>query len=65
VSPQGYILTNNHVVESADEIEIALPDGRKAAAKLVGTDPETDLAVIKVDMKDLPAITLGRIEQAR
>jgi serine protease DegQ len=65
VSPQGYILTNNHVVEAADEIEIALADGRKASAKLVGTDPETDLAVIKVDMKDLPAITLGRIEQAR
>jgi S1-C subfamily serine protease len=57
VSPQGYILTNNHVVEAADEIEIALSDGRKAVAKLVGTDPETDLAVIKVDMKDLPAIT--------
>jgi serine protease DegQ len=65
VSPLGYILTNNHVVEAADEIEIALADGRKAAAKLVGTDPETDLAVIKVDIKDLPAITLGRIEQAR
>jgi serine protease DegQ len=65
VSSQGYILTNNHVVEAADEIEIALPDGRKAAAKLVGTDPETDLAVIKVDMKDLPAITLGHIDQAK
>src|SRR3569832_51411 len=65
VSPQGYILTNNHVVEAADEIEIALADGRKASAKLVGTDPETDLAVIRVDMKGLPAITLGRIEQAR
>jgi serine protease DegQ len=65
VSSQGYILTNNHVVEAADEIEIALSDGRKASAKLVGTDPETDLAVIKVDMKDLPAITLGRLEHAR
>lgn len=65
VSSQGYILTNNHVVEAADEIEIALADGRKAAAKLVGTDPETDLAVIKVDLKDLPAITLGHIDQAR
>jgi len=65
VSSQGYILTNNHVVEAADEIEIALADGRKASAKLVGTDPETDLAVIKIAMKDLPAITLGRIEQAR
>lgn len=65
VSPQGYILTNNHVVEAADEIEIALADGRKASAKLVGTDPETDLAVIKVAMKDLPAITFGHIEQTR
>ena len=65
VSPQGYILTNNHVVEAADEIEIALPDGRKAVAKLVGTDPETDLAVIKVDLKDLPAITLAQIDQTK
>lgn len=65
VSPQGYILTNNHVIESADEIEVALADGRKAVAKLVGTDPETDLAVIKVDLKDLPAITLGHIEQTQ
>jgi serine protease DegQ len=65
VSSQGYILTNNHVVEAADEIEIALADGRKAVAKLVGTDPETDLAVIKVDMKDLPAITLGHIDQTK
>jgi len=63
VSPQGYILTNNHVIEAADEIEIALADGRKMAAKLVGTDPETDLAVIKVsDSTDLPAITLARAE---
>ncbi|MEA5098682.1 MAG: Do family serine endopeptidase [Burkholderiaceae bacterium] len=65
VSPEGYILTNNHVVATADEIEVALVDGRKARAKLVGTDPETDLAVIKIEMKNLPAITLGRIEQAR
>ena len=65
VSSEGYILTNNHVVEAADEIEIALADGRKAAARLVGTDPETDLAVIKVDLKDLPAITLAQIEQTR
>lgn len=64
VSPQGYILTNNHVIEAADEIEVALADGRKAAARLVGTDPETDLAVIKVDIKDLPAITLGHVDQA-
>jgi serine protease DegQ len=65
VSPQGYILTNNHVVEAADEIEVALADGRKAVAKVVGADPETDLAVIKIDVPNLPAITLGRIDQAQ
>jgi len=65
VSSKGYILTNNHVVEAADEIEVALADGRKASAKVVGADPETDLAVIKVDLENLPAITLGRVEDAR
>ncbi|MBS0307472.1 MAG: Do family serine endopeptidase [Proteobacteria bacterium] len=65
VSSQGYILTNNHVVEAADEIEVALADGRKAAGKVVGTDSETDLAVIKIDLPNLPAITLGRVEQSR
>ncbi|MFZ1180483.1 MAG: Do family serine endopeptidase [Herbaspirillum sp.] len=64
VSPQGYILTNNHVVEAADEIEVALADGRKASAKVVGTDPETDLAVIKIDLPNLPTITLAHVEQA-
>ncbi len=65
VSPDGYILTNNHVVEAADEIEVVLADGRKAAARIVGTDPETDLAVIRVDLKNLPVIVLGQAEQAR
>lgn len=65
VSTQGYILTNNHVVEAADEIEVALADGRKAAAKVVGTDAETDLAVIKITLPNLPAITLGRLEQSK
>jgi serine protease DegQ len=65
VSPEGYILTNNHVIESADEIEVALADGRKVSAKLIGTDPETDLAVIKIGLKNLPAITLGRLESTR
>ncbi|MFC5472923.1 Do family serine endopeptidase [Paraherbaspirillum soli] len=64
VSSQGYILTNNHVVEAADEIEVALADGRNASAKVVGTDPETDLAVIKIDLPNLPAITLGHVEQS-
>jgi serine protease DegQ len=65
VSAQGYILTNNHVVEAADEIEVALADGRKAIAKVVGADPETDLAVVKIDLDNLPAITLGHVEEAR
>ncbi len=65
VSPEGYILTNNHVVEAADEIEVVLADGRKAKARIVGTDPETDLAVIRIDMKNLPVIVLGQAEQAR
>ncbi|MRW91017.1 Do family serine endopeptidase [Duganella sp. FT80W] len=65
VSGEGYILTNNHVVEAADEIEVVLADGRKAAAKLVGTDPETDLAVIKITLDKLPVIVLGQAEQAQ
>ncbi len=63
VSESGLILTNNHVVASADEIEIALADGRKLSAKVVGTDPETDLAVIKVDAEDLPAVTFAVSEK--
>jgi serine protease DegQ len=63
VSPEGYILTNNHVVEAADEIEVAFADGRKGVATVVGADPETDLAVIRVKLQNLPAITLGRIDQ--
>ena len=59
IGPEGYILTNNHVIEAADEIELALADGRKAPAKIVGTDPETDLAVLKVNLTDLPAVTFG------
>ncbi|MBA5608057.1 trypsin-like peptidase domain-containing protein [Duganella sp. FT3S] len=65
VSAEGYILTNNHVVEAADEIEVVLADGRKAAAKVVGTDPETDLAVIKIGLDKLPVIVLGQPEQAQ
>jgi serine protease DegQ len=60
VGAEGLILTNHHVVESADEIEVALADGRTLRAKMVGSDPETDIAVIKVDAQDLPAITLSQ-----
>jgi serine protease DegQ len=62
ISPEGFILTNYHVIEGADEIDVSLPDGRKATAKIVGSDPETDLAVIKIDLPDLPAITFGHSE---
>ncbi|WP_374584348.1 trypsin-like peptidase domain-containing protein [Pseudoduganella sp.] len=65
VSTQGYILTNYHVVEAAEEIQVVLPDGRKAPATLVGTDPETDLAVIRITLDKLPAVTLGQVEQAK
>ena len=59
VSASGYILTNNHVVESADEIEVILNDSRHALAKVIGTDPDTDLAVLKIDLDKLPTIVLG------
>lgn len=63
VSPDGYILTNNHVVEGADEIAIQLSDGRKALAQVIGTDPDTDLAVLRIGLADLPVITLGNSDQ--
>lgn len=56
VRPDGYILTNNHVIAQADEIVVGLHDGRKAKATVIGTDPETDLAVIKVELEDLPVL---------
>src|SRR5438477_6770059 len=56
VTKDGYILTNNHVVDNADEIKVALNDGREFTAKVVGKDPKTDVAVLKIDAKDLPAI---------
>lgn len=59
VSPEGYLLTNNHVIEGADEIEVQLLDGRRARAKVVGTDPETDVAVLKITLDKLPVITFG------
>ncbi len=59
VSPNGYILTNQHVVEAAEEIQIALSDGKTLPARVVGADPETDLAVLKIDAANLPAITFA------
>jgi len=62
ISPSGYVITNNHVVEAADEIEVALPDGKTLLARVVGSDPETDLVVLRVDATQLPAIALGSSE---
>ena len=56
VRPDGYILTNNHVIAQADQIVVGLQDGRRAVAKVIGTDPDTDLAVIKIELKDLPVL---------
>jgi serine protease DegQ len=65
VSSEGLILTNHHVVEAADEIEVALADGRTAPARVVGSDPETDLAVLKLEMSNLPSITFAHTESLR
>ena len=65
VSTSGYILTNHHVVEAADEIEVAMHDGKKLLAKVVGNDPDTDLAVLRVSAENLPAITFGSSDALR
>ncbi len=63
VSPEGYLVTNHHVIEGADEIEVQLADGRQARATLVGTDPETDVAVLKIGLDRLPAVVFGNTDQ--
>jgi len=63
ISAEGYVLTNNHVVEGADEIEVVLNDSRRTKAKVIGTDPETDLAILKLTLDRLPVITLGNSDQ--
>src|SRR5437660_10749438 len=55
----GYIITNNHVVDGADEVKVALQDGREFTAKVIGRDPKSDVAVIKIEAKDLPALTMA------
>ncbi len=62
---RGYVLTNNHVVQGADEIEVTLTDGRTFDAKIVGRDPSTDVAVLKIEGDDLPALTLGDSDKLR
>jgi len=65
VSGDGYVITNNHVIAGADDIEVALRDGRIAAAQLVGTDPETDVAVLRIDLDELPVITFSGEKKLR
>jgi serine protease DegQ len=65
VSEQGYILTNHHVIESVDEIEVALSDTRKVPARVIGADPETDLAVLKIELQKLPSITFAGSDHLR
>ncbi|MGM0507027.1 MAG: Do family serine endopeptidase [Bacteroidota bacterium] len=65
VSSEGYILTNNHVIDGADEIRIRTYEGEELEAEVVGTDPESDVAVLQVDETDLPAITIGNSDQLR
>ena len=65
VAADGYLITNNHVIDGADEIEVQLADGRQARAKLIGTDPETDVAVLKIALDKLPAITFGNVDEVQ
>lgn len=65
VSPEGYIVTNNHVIEAADEIAVSLSDGRQFAAHVVGADPESDLAIIKIEASSLQPVTFGHIEDTQ
>ncbi|OGT90936.1 MAG: 2-alkenal reductase [Gammaproteobacteria bacterium RIFOXYD12_FULL_61_37] len=65
VVPGGYILTNNHVIQGASLIQAALPSGRILEAQVIGADPDTDLAVLKTDAKDLPVIPIGSMDKLR
>ncbi len=65
VASEGYVLTNYHVVEGADDIQLWLADGRRMAARVVGADPESDIAVLKAEATGLPAITFGNLEQVQ
>jgi Do/DeqQ family serine protease len=65
VSTSGYLITNNHVIDGADDIEVALSDGRSAKAKVVGTDPDSDVAVLKIELDRLPAVSFGDVDTAQ
>ena len=65
VSPEGHVLTNNHVIDGADDIALVLADGRRVGARLTGADPESDLAVLKADGEGFPAITFGALDRVQ
>ena len=65
ISSDGYIVTNNHVIDQADELKVTLNDGREFTGTLVGTDPSTDIALVKVDAKDLPTVSFGRSDDLK
>jgi len=65
VSAEGYVLTNNHVIDGADDIQLVFADGRRASARVRGTDPESDLAVLKAEGENLPAITFGTLDRVQ
>ena len=65
ISPDGYLLTNNHVVEDADEVKVSLGDRREYKAEIIGTDPRSDVAVLKIDAEDLPTLKIGKSEKLR
>ncbi|MCC8152971.1 MAG: Do family serine endopeptidase [Tannerellaceae bacterium] len=65
ISTDGYIITNNHVIENADEIEVTMNDNRKFSGKIIGTDPSTDIALIKIEEKNLPVIPFGDSERLK
>jgi len=65
VSAEGYVLTNNHVIDGADDIQLVFADGRRASARVRGTDPESDLAVLKVEGENFPAITFGALDRVQ
>ena len=65
VSTSGYLITNNHVIEGADDIEVALSDGRSAKARVIGTDPDSDVAVLKIELDRLPAVAFGNVDTAQ
>ena len=65
ISSDGYLLTNNHVVEDADEVKVSLGDRREYKAEIIGTDPRSDVAVLKIDAKDLPTLKIGKSEKLR